>query len=286
MLPSHRSIVAKRTSSITSTEHGASFFAALHEAAGGGYPAETVNALWSLGGEGASLTTHCNRCEPSRTRQAGGAARSPLANSVFRSRRLVPASAEGRWSLIRRNPSSSSSGATEWIAAVAQQLLARHGVLTREAVAAETIPGGFGVVYPVLRAMEDAGRIRRGYFVAGLGATQFALPAALDRLRSLRVPEEEGSIVALAASDPANPYGAALSWLPAPAAGRGPTRTVGAIVILMDGALVAHLARGDRSLLTWLPEAEPARSKAARGIARVLIGRARSASPDARRRNG
>jgi len=262
-------------------EHGASFFAALHEAAGGGYPAETVNALWSLVWRGRVTN---DTLQPLRafTHTTGGRRRAkPARKPVFRSRRLVPASAEGRWSLIRRNPSSSSSGATEWIAAVAQQLLARHGVLTREAVAAETIPGGFGIVYPVLRAMEDAGRIRRGYFVAGLGATQFALPAALDRLRSLRVPGEEGSIVTLAASDPANPYGAALSWLPAPAAGRGPTRTVGAIVILMDGALVAHLARGDRSLLAWLPEAEPARSKAARGIARVLIARARSASLEA-----
>jgi len=264
-------------------EHGASFFAALHEAVGGGYPAETVNALWSLVWRG-RITNDTLQPLRAFTRTSGGTKRrpKPARKPVFRSRRLVPQSAEGRWSLVRRGQSSSSSGATEWATAVAQQLLARHGVLTREAVAAETIPGGFGIVYPVLRAMEDAGRIRRGYFVAGLGATQFALPAALDRLRSLRVPDQEGSIVALAASDPANPYGAALPWPaeapPGAKAGRGPTRSVGAIVILMDGALVAHLARGDRSLLTWLPDAEPARSRAMRGIARVLIGRARSAS--------
>jgi ATP-dependent Lhr-like helicase len=173
-----------------------------------------------------------------------------------------------------------SSGATEWATAIAQQLLARHGVLTREAVAAEGIPGGFGIVYPVLRAMEDAGRIRRGYFVTGLGATQFAVPSAVDRLRALRVPSEEESVVVLSATDPANPYGAALSWPAGAATGRGPTRSVGATVIIVDGLLVAHLARGDRSLLTWLPDAEPARSKAARAVSRVLITRARSSSPD------
>jgi ATP-dependent Lhr-like helicase len=149
--------------------------------------------------------------------------------------------------------------------------------------------------------MEEAGRLRRGYFVAGLGATQFALPGALDLLRSLRDAPEEPEIAVLAATDPANPYGATLRWPskkpphdpPAPGrqrgstapaaaaagvfadAGRGPTRAVGATVILVDGALAAHLARGDRQLTTFLPDAEPARTRAARGIAEVLIDRAR-----------
>src|SRR5204863_5666835 len=83
---------------------------------------------------------------------------------------------------------------TDWAAAWAQQLLARHGVVTREAVASEGTSGGFGVVYPVLKAMEEAGRIRRGYFVAGLGATQFALPGALELLRSLRDPSEDNEV--------------------------------------------------------------------------------------------
>jgi ATP-dependent Lhr-like helicase len=168
-------------------------------------------------------------------------------------------------------------------------------------------------VYPVLKALEDAGRLRRGYFIAGLGATQFALPGALDLLRSLKSAPDEPEVVQIAATDPANPYGAALRW-PAFAAkaasagqaltaahaasagqapvapdadsarqdvsgavtGRGPTRTVGATVILVDGALVAYLARGDRQLLTWLPDDEPQRSHAARAVARVLIERARS----------
>jgi len=146
-------------------------------------------------------------------------------------------------------------------------------------VMSEGITGGFGVVYPVLKAMEEAGRLRRGYFIAGLGATQFALPGALDLLRSLKDAPEETEVVAIAATDPANPYGAALKFAPtdaAAAAGRGPTRNVGATVVLVDGALVGYLARGDRQLLTWLPEAEPQRSRAARAFAHVLIDRARS----------
>jgi ATP-dependent Lhr-like helicase len=125
--------------------------------------------------------------------------------------------------------------------------------------------------------MEDAGRIRRGYFVAGLGATQFALPGALDLLRSLRDPSSEDSdveVVVLSATDPANPYGAAIKVPPA-ATGRGVTRSVGATVILADGALAAYLARGDRQLLTFLPEAEPQRSRTARAIARALRERSR-----------
>ena len=157
-------------------------------------------------------------------------------------------------------------------------------MLTREAAAAEDVPGGFGVLYPVLKRLEDNGRIRRGYFVAGLGATQFALPGALDLLRSMRDAPDEVEIAVLAATDPASPYGATLKWMapgatrtPAAAeAGRGPTRSVGATVVLVNGALAAYLARGDRVLLTFLPDAEPYRSKVARAVASVLIERARS----------
>src|SRR6185369_1580344 len=113
-------------------------------------------------------------------------------------------------------------------------------------VAAENVPGGFGLLYPVLKALEENGRVRRGYFVAGLGATQFALPGALDLLRSMRDTPEEPEIAVMSATDPANPYGATLKWpasaayaaparqthdaAHAPSAGRGPTRTVGATV--------------------------------------------------------
>ena len=201
--------------------------------------------------------------------------------TAFRSRRLAPPSAEGRWTLIDRSSGAAQAfkpAHTAWAAAWANQLLARHGVLTREAVMSEASPGGFGAVYPVLKAMEESGRIRRGYFVAGLGATQFALPGALDLLRSLREPSAAPSdgveVSVLSATDPANPYGATLRF-PSSAA-RSPARIVGATVILTDGALAAWLARGDRQLVTFLPDSEPDRSKRARAIAQVLIERARS----------
>jgi ATP-dependent Lhr-like helicase len=123
--------------------------------------------------------------------------------------------------------------------------------------------------------MEEAGRIRRGYFVAGLGATQFALTGALDLLRSVRDPspeEQDVEVVVLSATDPANPYGAAIKW---PTSTRNPTRSVGATVILVDGALAAYLARGDRQLLTFLPENEPQRSTFAKAIGRALRERSR-----------
>ncbi len=106
---------------------------------------------------------------------------------------------------------------------MAQQLLARYGLITRDVAGAEGIAGGFGAVYDVLKALEDAGRLRRGYFVGGVGATQFALPAALDLLRSLRDAPEEPEVVTLAATDPANPYGTVLKWpqRSAPPEGRG-----------------------------------------------------------------
>jgi ATP-dependent Lhr-like helicase len=277
---------------------GASFFGALHEAIGGGYPAETVDALWNLVWRGlvTNDTFHAMRAF-TRTRAARRRSRRPSEASAFRSRRLAPPSAEGRWALVgrapvtersaARNPRASASAATKWAAAITQQLLARHGVLTREAVMSENVPGGFGIVYPVLKGLEDTGRVRRGYFVAGLGATQFAMPGALDLLRSLRDAADEEEIAVMSATDPANPYGATLKWF-APAsgaasasedsakAGRNPTRSVGATVILVNGALAAYLGRGDRQLLTFVPDAEPDRSKMARAVARVLIDRARS----------
>ncbi len=157
---------------------------------------------------------------------------------------------------------------------MAQQLLSRHGIITRETVAAESLAGGFSAVYQVLKAMEEAGRVRRGYFVAGLGAAQFAMPAALDLLRSMRDVPEEPRTVVMAATDPANPYGAMTKWpeLPdATASGRGPTRAAGALVILVDGQAAAYLRRGERELLLFLPEAEPLRSRTGRQVARMLL---------------
>jgi ATP-dependent helicase Lhr and Lhr-like helicase len=147
---------------------------------------------------------------------------------------------------------------TRRLHAVAEQLLDRHGVLTRGAVVAERIPGGFAGVYPVLKAMEDAGRCRRGYFVDGLGGAQFAVPGAVDRLRAMTDPPSSPQTQVLAAADPANPYGAALAWPERTAAGstgerpgHRPGRKAGAVVILVDGELVLYVERGGRTLLTF-----------------------------------
>lgn len=116
--------------------------------------------------------------------------------------------------------------------AMAQQLLERHGIVTREAVNAEGVVGGFTAVYGVLKVLEERGQVRRGYFVSGLGAAQFALPGAVDRLRTEREPNDESPPVVLAATDPAQPYGAALSW---PSTGGRPARTTTAVVVLDGG---------------------------------------------------
>jgi ATP-dependent Lhr-like helicase len=137
------------------------------------------------------------------------------------------------------------------------------------------LPGGFSAVYDVLKALEESGRVRRGYFAADLGATQFAMPAAVDLLRSLRVTSQgdKTEMLQLAATDPANPYGALMRWPVAPDAGSSLTRSVGARVILCDGALVAYLRRGNPNLQVFVPEEEPQRSQVARSLAEFLVGR-------------
>jgi ATP-dependent Lhr-like helicase len=133
-------------------------------------------------------------------------------------------------------------------------MLERFGVVAREAVLAEGIEGGFAGVYGVLKAMEESGQVRRGYFVAGLGAAQFALPGAVDRLRSeRREPVDDGirppaPPVVLAATDPAQPYGAALPW---PETTSRPSRVAGAHVILVDGEAAVFVERGGKRLITF-----------------------------------
>ena len=159
--------------------------------------------------------------------------------------RLGPPSGSGRWSLVAPLLEPASSP-TEAAHGRALQLLERYGVLTREAALGEGLEGGFAGVYPVLKALEERGRVRRGYFVAGLGAAQFALPGAVDRLRSFR--EEGEASYVLAATDPAQPYGAALPW---PDSEGRPARAAGAHVVLIDGALAAYLERGAHSVVTF-----------------------------------
>ena len=232
---------------------GASFWPDLVRASGVADERRLVAALWDLVWAG-EVTN--DTLAPLRAFVRGASAkvraqrpgRRPRPGSLHQA---GPPAGAGRWSLVTPllDPAPSP---TEAAHARALQLLDRHGVLTRESVLAENVPGGFAAVYPVLRAMEEGGKVRRGYFVARLGAAQFALPGAVDRLRALRGEgaggADEQAAVALSAADPAQPYGAALPWPDSP--GR-PARQAGAYVILVGGAPVAYLERGARSLVTF-----------------------------------
>jgi ATP-dependent helicase Lhr and Lhr-like helicase len=238
---------------------GASFFAQIQTAAGG-FPTELVDALWDLVWKGVITNDTFNALRSFTRPQKGRAA---ARATGFRSRRVLPASTQGRWSLV---PPASGTD-TQRANALAQQLIARYGLVTREAPALENIFGGFSAVYPVLRAMEDAGRIRRGYFVAGLGATQFATAGAIDLLRSLRDEPEKPETAMLAATDPANPYGAIVKWPESPWT---LSRSVGANVILVNGLMACYISRGEKQLYVFLPEDEPPRSIVARAVASRL----------------
>ena len=203
--------------------------------------------------------------------------------------------------------------------ALALTLLERHGVLTRGAVAAERITGGFAAVYPVLRAMEEAGQCRRGYFVEGLGGAQFALPGAVDRMRALTQEDSHrstqrgigemvppynrgvpgglgvrpaGPALVLAAADPAQPYGAALPWPDRPGetpASHRPGRKAGALTVLVDGSLILYVERGGRTLLSWTDEAEvlaPAAAALAAAVRTGALGRLTVERADGERAGG
>ena len=288
---------------------GAYFFRQLSDAVGSTDDTVMVAALWDLvwAGRvsndtlaplraltGGGRTTHRSRrpapraraARPSRPRAPG---RGPT--------RAGPPTAAGRWSLLP----DLEPDETRRAHASAEALLERHGVVTRGAVTSERVPGGFAGVYKVLAAFEDAGRCRRGYFVESLGAAQFGVPGAVDRLRSFSPevgspPGEKSHAVALAATDPANPYGAALPWPEratddaesaagdAGAAGRGsgtrsshrPGRKAGALVVLVDGRLGVYVERGGRTLLTFTDEPDllaPATEALASAVRQGALGR-------------
>lgn len=258
--------------------HGASFFQQVHDGVGGGYPGETLDAIWNLVWRGwlTNDALHALRAYCARPAASAKQGKRVHQQSGFRSRRTTPPTAQGRWSL---NAAAFAEGrnATAWSHAMAQQLLTRYGVVFRETAHAEGIVGGFSAVYDVLKAMEESGRVRRGYFAADLGATQFAMPAAVDLLRSLRA-DREGErceMLMLAATDPANPYGALLRWPAGGDAASSLTRGVGARVVLCDGALVAYLRRGNPNVQAFLPEEEPGRGQVAKALAEFLVGKVR-----------
>ena len=244
------------------TTRGASFFAQIH-ADTGGFANDVVDALWSLVWRGL-ITNDTFHALRSYTRATSTSRRSTAPKGAFRSRlSTAPPATQGRWSLIPTLDVNATTRANT----LAHQLLARYGVVTRETAPSENIVGGFSAVYPVLKAMEDAGRIRRGYFVASLGATQFATGGALEMLRSFRDEPDEPETAMIAATDPANPYGSIVKW---PESRSALTRSVGASVILVNGALAAYVGRGEKQITLFLPEDEPSRSTVARAVANAL----------------
>jgi ATP-dependent Lhr-like helicase len=206
----------------------------------------TLDALWDLvwAGEVTNDTFTPVRAL-SAARRAGTGGRAGSRPRPGRLASLGPPTAAGRWSLTQ--PDDDDGPSKERVAAaMASALLERYGVVTRGAVRGEGVQGGFASVYAALKAMEEGGRIRRGYFVEGLGGAQFALPGAVERLRAAAFDEEDDSgreAIALAATDPANPYGIALPW---PV--RGPQRAAGAFVVLFGGEPVVYLEKGGKTL--------------------------------------
>lgn len=154
-------------------------------------------------------------------------------------------------------------------------LLERHGVLTRGAAGLDDLPGGFATAYPVLTRLEDAGKVRRGYLVEGLGAAQFALPECVDLLRqAARATDPEPLL--LAATDPANPYGGALAWPDPTTEGARPRRAAGAVVVLLRGRLCLYVERGGRTLLSFTTDPDQlaaAAGELARVVAAGTLGR-------------
>src|SRR4030088_2978959 len=203
---------------------GASFFRDLYNASGGGDEENVLDSLWDLvwAGEVTNDTFGPLRLLGPVARRSPHRPRLP---------RLTQPRAAGRWSLLA-DLVGSGAAPTERLHSEAGVLLQRYGVLTRETVVAEGWPGGFAGLYPVLRAMEESGRIRRGYFVEGLGGSQVAVPGAGDRLRALR--DSGGGIIALAAADPANAFGSLLAW---PQSDGRMARTAGAYCVLDEGQL-------------------------------------------------
>lgn len=268
----------------------AMFFRTLSDRVGATDDPALAEEIWDLVWSGA-LTN--DTLAPLRTRLSGGgthkkapaAPRARLDRSRYGRTRLGrpampsrtgPPSMAGRWSRLPELESNTTKRTT----ARAEALLERHGVLTRGAVQAEQVTGGFSAVYPVLRAFEENGRARRGYFVETLGAAQFGTPGSVDRLRSFANPDRvPAGPVVLAATDPANVYGAALPWPERPGTGTGGDtaaadgvdlgegtaattrksghragRKAGALVVLVDGELVLYVERGGKTLLSWTEE--------------------------------
>jgi ATP-dependent Lhr-like helicase len=277
-LPAHEAELARRPVPVEEpiaaairdvlARRGAVFFGDIAREVGG-FPVAVLDVLWTMlwAGEVSNdtlepLRSHWQALAESQRRQHPARSRAA---------RTGPPGSEGRWSLRSSRWAGGLPGETDRRAAAARALLDRYGVVTREAAHAEGLAGGFAAVYDVLKALEDQGRVRRGYFVEGRGGAQFALPGADERLRAMREASVDAPTVVLAATDPANAWGALLDW-PASKGDARPQRAAGALVVVRDGELLGWLGRGERALLSFLPEDEAARELAARGLAEALAG--------------
>jgi ATP-dependent Lhr-like helicase len=276
---------------------GALFFRALADRAGAADDPAVTSALWDLVWAGRVTN---DTLAPLRALLAGSGSRSRAAPARprhgRRGRPVMPArngppSVAGRWSrVVDRDPDP-----TRRAHAAADALLDRHGIVTRGTVAGEHTPGGFAAVYRVLKAFEETGRCRRGYFVEGLGGAQFALPGAVDRMRAMVAPRrtesswqtpvpggwrersrpEDSGAVVLAATDPANPFGAALPW-PEHDGSHRPGRKAGALVVIVDGDLLLYVERGGKSLLSFRDDpaaVQPAADALALAVRDGMLGR-------------
>ncbi|MBV9098088.1 MAG: DEAD/DEAH box helicase, partial [Frankiaceae bacterium] len=275
---------------------GALFFRSLSDRLGSHNDRALTDALWDLVWSG-----HVTNDTLTPLRNLQGSSRSratPHARAGRRARPVMPVrsgppTVAGRWSRLPDR----ETDATRRAHAAAEALLDRHGIVTRGAVMAEHVPGGYAAVYPVLKAFEESGRARRGYFVEGLGGAQFAMAGAVDRMRAMDQPRREHSpwqpavpggwrdrrrsanednlALVLAATDPANPYGAALAW-PDHDGTHRPGRKAGALVVLVDGDLALYVERGGKSLLSWAEDTtslQPAVDALALAVREGMLGK-------------
>jgi ATP-dependent Lhr-like helicase len=256
---------------------------------GSGTDTDVAGALWDLVFAGrvssdtlaplrarlaGGRTTHRPRSAAPRVRMRGPSGLALLSGRLRAGqhgdggiRRGVPPSVAGRWSLVPEVETDS----TVRTHASAEVLLDRHGVVTRGAVTGEGVPGGFAAVYRVLSAMEETGRVRRGYFVEGLGAAQFATAGAVDRVRGFARPPDTDR-----PTDDPNPYGAALDWPEPTAAGQDqhrPSRRAGALTVLVDGGAALFAERGGRTMLSFTEDRDVLAAAAAALAERVRSGR-------------
>ncbi|GAA5034911.1 ATP-dependent helicase [Microbacterium fluvii] len=258
---------------------GAYFAAQLQQLTGAENEQSVIEALWSLTWAG-RITN--DTFAPVRMLLGGGsqahrAARKTPRARMYRGASLPrPAAAPrppalgGRWSLLPAPEGDPALRAT----ASASLLLDRYGVVTRGSVQSEGVPGGFAQVYRVLAGFEQAGHCRRGYVIEKLGAAQFAASATVDRLREFAGLADPPPLraVTLAATDPANPYGAALAWPPLEGVTHRPGRKAGGLVVLVDGALTLYLERGGKSALAFT-DADERLAAATRSLAETAHAR-------------